>query len=229
MANILLDNGYSLGQVLRFASQSNPGVLVNKYLGSVSTVDGAGSYLGMKLRTDLAEDFRSASVRRNPGLRFSLPTRETEELQNSPEYLSLTREISDINSELKNSKTPEEQTQLEMRRKDAYKQRLFLETRKLKDFQTHQKVIYDTSQQDHEQYDWRQNHFSRISHMLPEERVRLAQTLPTVAHPRSPEWITALKDLISLRSDPYPVAYQEDLRPVNGRCPVTTCSIDLSK
>uniref|UniRef100_A0A4E9EHL3 C2H2-type domain-containing protein n=1 Tax=Gibberella zeae TaxID=5518 RepID=A0A4E9EHL3_GIBZA len=223
------DNGYSLGQVLRFASQSNPGVLVNKYLGSVSTVDGAGSYLGMKLRTDLAEDFRSASVRRNPGLRFSLPARETEELQNSPEYLYLTRKINKINLELEDSKTLEEQTQLEIQRKDAYKQRLLLENKKLKDFQANQKVIYDTNQEDHEQHDWRQNHFSRISHMLPEERVRLAQTLPMVAHPRSPEWITALKDLISLRSNSYPVAYQQELRPAHGLCPVATCGKDLSK
>jgi hypothetical protein len=50
ITNIFIDNGYSLGQVLQFASQNNTNVLINKYLGSVSTVDGAGSYLGMKLR-----------------------------------------------------------------------------------------------------------------------------------------------------------------------------------
>ncbi|KAL6353104.1 hypothetical protein LRP88_13592 [Fusarium phalaenopsidis] len=79
------DNGYSLGQVLKFASQNDTHVLVNHYLGNASTVDGAASFLGMELRADLAEDFRSASARRNPDLRFSLPCKVADELRSSPD------------------------------------------------------------------------------------------------------------------------------------------------
>ncbi|KAM0187041.1 hypothetical protein ACHAPI_011359 [Fusarium lateritium] len=223
------DNGYSLGQVLRFASQNNTNVLVNKYLGSISTIDGAGSYLGMQLRTDLAEDFRSASAGRNPGLQFSLPARETEELRTSLEYFVLTEKINKINSEFQALTSPEEQMQLEMQRKAAYKDRSLLESRKLKEFQSAQKIVYETSREDHEQCDWRQNHFDRISHILSDERVRLARTLQMKAWPRSSEWITALKDLISLRLNQYPVAYQKGLHPVQGCCPASTCGRELIK
>ncbi|CVL08763.1 uncharacterized protein FMAN_06804 [Fusarium mangiferae] len=223
------DNGYSLGQVLRFASQNNTNVLVNKYLGSVSTVDGAGSYLGMQLRADLAEDFRSASAGRNPGLHFSLPAKETKELQKSLEYISLTNKINEINLELETSTSLEDQQQLELQRKVAYRERLLFENKKLKEFQTTQKVLYDIGQDDHEQCDWRQNHFNRISHVLPEERVRLAYSLQMKAWPRSPEWINALRDLVSLRSNHHPVAYQKELRPVQGCCPVATCRKNMLK
>ncbi|KAF6516203.1 hypothetical protein HZS61_003406 [Fusarium oxysporum f. sp. conglutinans] len=164
------DNGYTLGQVLRFASQNNTNVLVNHYLGSVSTIDGAGSYLGMNLRTDLAEDFRSASVGRNPSLQFSLPAKKFEELRTSPEYLELTAMIKKTNSEIERSTLPEERARLELQRKTAYKVRSTLENRRLREYQATQKVIYETDIKGHEQTDWRQSHFDRISHVLPEER-----------------------------------------------------------
>ncbi|KAJ4193061.1 hypothetical protein NW767_010345 [Fusarium falciforme] len=223
------DNGYSLGQVLRFASQNNTNVLVNKYLGSISTIDGAGSYLGMELRSDLAEDFRSASVGRNPDLRFSLPARQADELRKSPEYLSLTKKIYEINAEIETTTSPEVQAQLELQRKAAYKERWLLENKSLKEFQANQKVVYETDQEEHEQSDWRHNHFNRISHMLPEERVRLAGALQVKAWPRSPEWVSALRDLISLRSNDYSVLYQQELRPVHGRCPVASCQKDIAR
>ncbi|KAK3984490.1 hypothetical protein QBC44DRAFT_336862 [Cladorrhinum sp. PSN332] len=91
------DNGYALGQVLRFASQHNTHVLVNHYLGNVSSIDGAASYLGMELRTDLAEDFLSATMKRNPGLSQTLPASEEEELKRSAEYISLESQIKLIN------------------------------------------------------------------------------------------------------------------------------------
>ncbi|EGU76075.1 hypothetical protein FOXB_13413 [Fusarium oxysporum f. sp. conglutinans Fo5176] len=165
------DNGYTLGQVLRFASQNNTNVLVNHYLGSVSTIDGAGSYLGMNLRTDLAEDFRSASVGRNPSLQFSLPAKKFEELRTSPEYLELTAMIKKTNSEIERSTLPEERARLELQRKTAYKVRSTLENRRLREYQATQKVIYETDIKGHEQTDWRQSHFDRISHVLPEERL----------------------------------------------------------
>ncbi|KAK7413651.1 hypothetical protein QQX98_007476 [Neonectria punicea] len=170
MPRIACHNGYSLGQVLRFASQNNTNVLVNKYLGNISTIDGAGSYLGMELRSDLAEDFRSASVGRNPDLRFSLPARQADELRKSPEYLSLTKKIYEINAEIETTTSPEVQAQLELQRKAAYKERWLLENKSLREFQANQKVVYETDQEEHEQSDWRHNHFNRISHMLPKER-----------------------------------------------------------
>ncbi|CAM1508797.1 Fc.00g056450.m01.CDS01 [Cosmosporella sp. VM-42] len=181
------DNGYSLGQVLRFASQNNTNVLVNHYLGNVSTIDGAGSFLGTDLRTDLAEDFRSASAGRNPDLRFSLPTKVAEELRNSPQYLDLTEKISGLNLEIDTPASSEIRPELEAQRKAAYKERRMLERTKVEEMQASQKVIYEVDREDYEQSDWRQGYFNRVSHVLPEERVRLAHTLQLKAWPRSPE------------------------------------------
>ncbi|XEV04772.1 hypothetical protein FSHL1_010059 [Fusarium sambucinum] len=223
------DNGYTLGQVLRFASQNNTNALINKYLGSVSTIDGAGSYLGMELRTDLVEDFRSATVGRNPNLRSSLPLNVIEDLRKSSEYLSYTQKIECLNSKIETTTSPDERMQLELLRKAAYKERRLVGDRNLREFQASQKVIYETSRDDYEQSDWRCNHFYHIVHVLPEERLRLASTLRQRAWPRSPEWIAALKDLITLRSYDYSVAYQKDFRPVQDCCPVTACRQDLTK
>ncbi|KAH6881106.1 hypothetical protein B0T10DRAFT_531651 [Thelonectria olida] len=181
------DNGYSLGQVLRFASQNNTNVLVNHYLGSISTIDGAGSFLGMELRSDLAEDFRSATMRRNPDLQRIFKPR----LAN-----------------------------LKAQRKTAYEERRTLEREKLQEFQQSQRLVYENHLGEHEQGNWRRTYFNRIRHVLPKEQLRLGQTLSLRLWPRSPEWISALEDLIALRTKDHRVAYQDALQPINGRCPV---------
>ncbi|KND92897.1 hypothetical protein TOPH_02401, partial [Tolypocladium ophioglossoides CBS 100239] len=51
----------------------------------------------------------------------------------------------------------------------------------------------------HKPCDWRRTYFNRIKHMLLKERIRLAKSMTLRALPRSPEWISTLKDLIALR------------------------------
>ncbi|EXA32207.1 hypothetical protein FOVG_16578 [Fusarium oxysporum f. sp. pisi HDV247] len=218
--SFLMDNGYSLGQVLRFASQNNTNVLVNHYLGSISTIDGAGSFLGMELRSDLAEDFRSATMRRNPDLQFSLPARVLEDLQTSHAYASLTEKIRSINLEFNDSLSEERLANLKAQRKTDYEERRTLEREKLQKFQQSQRLVYENHLGEHEQGNWRRTYFNRIRHVLPKERLRLSQTLPLRLWPRSPEWISALEDLIALRTKDHRVAYQDVLQPINGRCPV---------
>ncbi|KAH8598543.1 hypothetical protein B0O99DRAFT_683945 [Bisporella sp. PMI_857] len=62
--------------------------------------------------------------------------------------------------------------------------------------------------------------------MVP-ERDRLARTLPIAVPLRSPEGISALQDLIALRTNDSRVAYQEALRLIGGRCPVPTCGQEI--
>lgn len=64
--------------------------------------------------------------------------------------------------------------------------------------------------------------------MVP-ERDRLARTLPLAVPLRSPEGISALQDLIALRTNDSRVAYQEALRPIGGRCPVPTCGQEIKE
>jgi hypothetical protein len=59
--------------------------------------------------------------------------------------------------------------------------------------------------------------------MVP-ERDCLSRTLTLSALLRSEEGISALRDLITLRTNDSRVAYQEVLQPIEGRCPVPTCT-----
>ncbi|KAJ6439078.1 carbonic anhydrase [Purpureocillium lavendulum] len=217
------DRGYSLGQVLRFASQHNTHVLVNHYLGNMSTIDGAGTYLNMRPRTDLVEDFRSATMRWNPGLYLSLSAKDKEELEGSLEYKAVTRGINELSTRIREATTEDEKQQLKYQRRLEYDRRKAIENKRLREIQAAQKIIYDRGDDPHEQHDWRQIHFDRISHMLPPERLRLAKSMTLRAWPRSSEWVSVLKDLIALRENNDNAAYQEVMRPIQGYCAVPPC------
>ncbi|KAL3952669.1 hypothetical protein ACCO45_012612 [Purpureocillium lilacinum] len=217
------DRGYSLGQVLRFASQHNTHVLVNHYLGNMSTIDGAGTYLNMRPRTDLVEDFRSATMRWNPGLYLSLSAKDKEELEGSLEYKAVTRGINELSTRIREATTEDEKQQLKYQRRLEYDRRKAIENKRLREIQAAQKIIYDWGDDPHEQHDWRQIHFDRISHMLPPERLRLAKSMTLRAWPRSSEWVSVLKDLIALRENNDNAAYQEVMRPIQGYCAVPPC------
>ncbi|OAQ63869.1 carbonic anhydrase [Purpureocillium lilacinum] len=207
-----LSYSYSLGQVLRFASQHNTHVLVNHYLGNMSTIDGAGTYLNMRPRTDLVEDFRSATMRWNPGLYLSLSAKDKEELEGSLEYKAVTRGINELSTRIREATTEDEKQQLKYQRRLEYDRRKAIENKRLREIQAAQKIIYDRGDDPHEQHDWRQIHFDRISHMLPPERLRLAKSMTSRAWPRSSEWVSVLKDLIALRENNDNAAYQEVMR-----------------
>ncbi|PWI64678.1 hypothetical protein PCL_08687 [Purpureocillium lilacinum] len=222
------DNGYSLGQVLRFASQHNTGVLVDHYLGNISTVDGAGTYLKMRQRTDLAEDFRSATMRWNPNLPLSLSARDREELCDSADYKVVTQRIEELNVRISEATTTDEKDHLKAQRStesitNRVKNRINSKTGPWRQKGELPQINYEPSKEPHQQQDWRRSHFRRISHMLPPERLRLAETMVLRAPPRSPEWVCALKDLVALRRDDNSTAYQAVMRPINGHCAVPSC------
>jgi hypothetical protein len=77
--------------------------------------------------------------------------------------------------------------------------------------------------------EWHHSYFKRVvAHMVP-KRDRLARTLQLAISLRSPKGISALQDLIALRTNDSRVAYQEVLRPVKGRCPVWNCSMEIKE
>ena len=59
-------------------------------MGTMNTVDGAASYLGMDIRNDLTKDFRSATMRWNSDLPLELPAKGRAELEQNEEYATLT-------------------------------------------------------------------------------------------------------------------------------------------
>ncbi|EFY94585.2 carbonic anhydrase [Metarhizium robertsii ARSEF 23] len=221
------DAGYSLASILKFASQNNTNVLVNKYLGTVCSIDGVATYQGLPPRNDLAEDFLSATMRWNPDLAFRLPSKRTEEIKDSTEYCSMTEEI-DILTQRIAANSEGNATVLRAQRTTLYNKRNSLIKNELRKLQLQQKVDYETDKAPYDETDWHKGHFNRIKHMLPPERLRLATTMMAQASPRSQTWIQAIEDLICLRNSDCKVAYQRGLQPVDGFCPISSCRQEIS-
>jgi hypothetical protein len=66
---------------MEFAAHRNLKTFVGHYLDDMSNVNSAVIFLGLKPRRDLIEDFRSASIKRNPDLRHSLSTKNLDKLK----------------------------------------------------------------------------------------------------------------------------------------------------
>ncbi|KAK8071921.1 hypothetical protein PG996_005269 [Apiospora saccharicola] len=219
------DNGYSMGQVMKFAAHRNPRTLVGHYLADMTNVDGTASFLGLKPRRDLTEDFRSASMRREPNLPSALPAKLREALQSQPDYSEITSQIKALLYKIDTAGLGEDRKHLIAQRDQLYRQRSQLVMDALETYQQdYSRVSHSEGEQ--EAKDWRRVQFDRVRHMMP-ERGRLADSLPTRVAPRSDVWVTTLRDLIALRTNNCRVAYQEALRPSDGRCPVAFCGQEM--
>jgi len=195
----------------------------------MNTVDGAATYLGMDIRHDLTEDFRSATMRWNSDLPLELPARGRAELEQQQEYVTLKRLIESLSLQINDENTPEEARQrLRDERNLAYSKRRRLEKNKLRECQQNQPIVYPTERKAYEENDWRRDHFLRVLHMMP-ERKRLFHTLSLRVPLRSPQGISALRDLITLRTSDCRVAYQDVLKPKHGRCPIPSCNTDMER
>jgi len=195
----------------------------------MNTVDGAASYLGMDIRNDLTEDFRSATMKWNSDLPLELRAKEKAELEHNEQYTALTRLIERLSLQINDENTPEEARQrLREQRSLAYSKRRKLERNKLRECQQNQPKVYPTERKAYEENDWRRDHFLRVLHMMP-ERKRLFHTLSLRVPLRSPQGISALRDLITLRKSDCRVAYQDVLKPKHGCCPTPSCEIDMER
>ncbi len=74
---------------MKFAAHRNSKTLVGHYLDDMSNVDSAAVFLGLEPRRDLTEDFRSASMKRNPDLQHSLPGKCLDELRQRRDFTDL--------------------------------------------------------------------------------------------------------------------------------------------
>ncbi|KKO96715.1 hypothetical protein THAR02_11181 [Trichoderma harzianum] len=212
------DNGYSIGQVLKFASQRNTSVLVHHYLSNITTIDGTGSFLGMNCRVDLAEHFRSATMKYNPDLIQSIPASEKTKLENSEEYVSISEQIQNIKVQISKLASGEDYTHLRLQIKAEQMKLRDLREKRLRQLQMSQPITYESIKSPHELNDKQRSQYHRIKHMLPKERIRLAGMMTKSLVPRSEEWVSALQDLVTLRTTNSGVAFQEPLRPVDGHC-----------
>ncbi len=132
-AALKTDGGYAVEQVLKFADQQNSAVLRRHYLGAMNTIDDAASYLGMDVRHDLTEDFRSATMRWNTDLPLGLSVKEQAELGLQEEYVALTRGTASLTLKVEEGGTTEEaRERLKVQRNQSYAQRRRLVKNKLR-------------------------------------------------------------------------------------------------
>lgn len=214
---------------MKFAGHRSSKTLVGHYLSNISNVDGAAAFLGLDSRRDITEDFRSASMARNPGLQHSLPAKLSESLKQRDDYMQICEEIYGLPSCIKAAHKAQERQVLEGRQKKMYAELRKLREEELEKYKRSQKTVYNTESVAHDEGDWRRSYFDRVvRHMVP-ERDRLAETLTQAVALRSQAGLSALSDLVSLLRDDSSVAYQEALRPKEDRCLVAKCPLKISE
>ncbi|KIH86421.1 hypothetical protein SPBR_08698 [Sporothrix brasiliensis 5110] len=130
------DSGVAIGQVLKFAGQRNPKVLLHHYLDDMSTIDGAAIFLGTNPRKDLTQDFRSATMKRNAQLPQTLPSEVKAALESQQEYARLSDKLERL--------APERGTAAEAQRKQLNNERRKIVLTALKDYQMSQVQAYPT-------------------------------------------------------------------------------------
>lgn len=119
---------------MKFAAHRNSKTLVGHYLDDMSNVDGVAAFLGLEPRRDLTEDFRSASIRRNPDLRYSLPAKNLDELKQRRDFIDLCAQIEDISAQITAAITEEERKKLKTQRRHVYDQRQKLINEELENY-----------------------------------------------------------------------------------------------
>ena len=212
---------------MKFAGHRNPRTLVGHYLDDMSNVDGAAAFLGGEARRDIPQDFRSASLKRNPDLLHSLPAKEEEELERSEDYIALSKQV-DAFSQIKNIDSTKESCNGSRAQLDnLYYQRRKLREQAVQKYLRSQKRIYNQTVA-HET-DWRKSYFDRVIAPMAPERARLAKTLGLSVPLRSSEGISALEDLLTLLTRHDYIPYQKAQEPIQGRCPVSSCSRDMER
>jgi hypothetical protein len=217
-----LEGGYSNDELLKFAGHTHQITRTRDYMNSISSVDGQAGFLGAPLRKDLAEDFRSMTVQRNPELFLSLPAKARDELLERDDYVENTLGIESLTRQINAATSPTAVFNFKSQRAELYVRRRRLEQEELERVQENQERIHPSERSEAFYVDEHRTRFNRLRHKMP-VRDRLADLLFVKAPLRSPEGVSAIKDLMSLIKDDCKVAYQEPLRPLSGMCPTPGC------
>lgn len=120
----------------------------------MSNVDGVAAFLGLDLRRDVTEDFRSASMRRNPSLQHSMPAKLLEQFEQSEEHIKLCAEIEGLSSQIKAATTQEEREELKLRQDRLYYRRRRLREEERDKYKRSQQRVYNTESAAQDGGDW---------------------------------------------------------------------------
>jgi hypothetical protein len=105
---------------MKFCGHRNLKTIVGYYLDDISNIDSAASYLGLEQRRDLIQDFRSASMKRNPDLRHSLPARERSKLKQRRDFIKICKQIDLLSTRIIDATIEKTQEELTIQRRNLY-------------------------------------------------------------------------------------------------------------
>jgi hypothetical protein len=137
----------------------------------MSNVDGAAIFLGLQLWRHLTEDFRSASMKRNPDLQHSLPGRCLDELRQRRGFTDPGEQIDNLSAQITAATTE--------------KGRQELINEELANYRGTQRRAHAIQCEVDDQGEWHRSYFDHVARRMVPERDRLARTLPIAAPLRS--------------------------------------------
>jgi hypothetical protein len=197
---------------MKHGGHLNPGTHGKYYQPNNPGTDGQNAYLGGKLRTLVADLFRSITVPHNPHLWQTLPAEKKYEMERSPEFVALDGQLRDVNAE-----TPSEER--ERRRRKVYAGKHKLMSSLLREAQEGQECKPpSTATEEIQSIGGHRARFARFSRLTP-ERLRLAKSMFVVGWLRSVEGRSVLQDMIALYQQKTEVAFRPGLEPENCHCP----------
>ncbi len=223
------DNGYSEAQRMKFAGHINPRTFLKSYMPSVSAVDGQSSFLAQPLRKDHIEDFRGMSLYRHPQLWQSLPAKMQYDFERREDFMACQREIESLNAATRTTMAEEDRQRDRLRRQELYEQKRQLTIGELKKWRKMQprNLVRQTGTEPVLE-DHHRTFFAQVRHLVP-KRYRLATTLFLPVGLRSVQGQEALRDLITLCSQPTTVVYQRSLQPGLDGCPPPCCTVEINR
>ena len=112
-------NGYSEAERKKFAGHRCD-IFLPAYASSMSTIDGAASYWGLKPRTIYFEAFRGMSLQWFPQMEHSLPAKVQADLAQRADFIALSEEILGLSEKLKGLTVKDEIKALYSRRDEVY-------------------------------------------------------------------------------------------------------------
>jgi hypothetical protein len=81
---------------MKYGGHIDKNTYYDYYASNNAGVDGQNAYLGALVRSLPSDLFRSLTVSRNPELWQSLPAKEQDELENSPEFRTIEDELENL-------------------------------------------------------------------------------------------------------------------------------------
>lgn len=220
-----VDKLYTEVERSQHLTQADPRIFGQAYVANTSSVDGQGAFLGEATNSKHIDYFQGLERFREPGLPCELPARLEEELKQNPRLQELEQEVRQCPREcqtaLKHSRQLLASYWNTLQRVALYK----YQERWIRERRDWQVLTRGREQRDDPH---RADLVESLYLLLPERR-RLAQRLASDAIMTSVDRWLATEDLYTLCTRDFSVLYLPSHQPVNGRCPVKCCQIELER